>query len=320
MEYRQSPIMRAAICIILLSLTFAACGRRETSSDARDEASSDSESQVERKSSGRVVLSSEAIREAGIELSTAGPGHLSETLAVYGNVAPNAERVRNVTARFPGIVRSVTKTVGQAVRAGEVLATVESNDSLETYPINAPIGGVLTARAINPGETVGESALFVIADLSTVWAELALFPQDFIRVKAGQQVRVTSADGSLTGLGRITWVAAVGDAANQSIKARVVLDNADRRWTPGLFISAEIVVNETNLPLVVNAAALQTLDQQAVVFVASGDGFEARPVRTARSDGEVVEILSGLTAGERYVSANSFVLKAELQKSEEENE
>ena len=68
------------------------------------------------------------------------------------------------------------------------------------------------------------------------------------------------------------------------------------------------------------AEAVQTLGGKATVFIATDAGFEARPVQTGRTDGRSVEILSGLAAGEQYVSANSFVLKAELEKGEEEDE
>jgi membrane fusion protein, heavy metal efflux system len=312
--------MRATIFLtVWAGLLLSACGDREAVG-ARDNErleQSKPESEVVRT---HIALTPEAVHEAGIEVSTAGPGRLSDVLVVYGNIAPNAERVRNVTARFPGIARAVKKAAGESVRAGEVLATVESNDTLEAYPITAPITGVLTTRDINPGETVGDRTLFVIADLSTVWCELALFPQDFARVKVGQQVRVSSIDASLTGQGRIASVSALGDAANQSLKARVVLDNGNRQWTPGLFVSANIIVNETELPLTVSAEAVQTLGGKATVFIAKDSGFDARPVQTGRTDGRIAEILSGLAAGEQYVSANSFVLKAELEKGEEEDE
>jgi len=312
--------MRTTIFVsVWAGLLLSACGDREAAGARDNERPEQLEPETE---AGRthVALTPEAMHEAGIEVRTAGPGRLSEALVVYGNVAPNAERVRNVTARFPGIARSVKKAAGESVRAGEVLATVESNDSLEAYPITAPIAGVLTTRDINPGETVGDRTLFVVADLSTVWCELGLFPQDFARVKVGQQVRVSSVDGSLTGQGRIASVSALGDAANQSLKARVVLDNANRQWTPGLFVSANIVLSETELPLTVSAEAVQTLGGKATVFIAKDAGFDARPVKTGRTDQRIVEILSGISAGEQYVSSNSFVLKAELEKGDEENE
>lgn len=316
---RDLEIMRmAGSLIVLTSLLLAACGERETSATRAVESSE--EAGASEADARRITLTREAVQAVGIEVSTAGPGRLSEVLTVYGAIAPNAERVRTVTARFPGIARSVAKRVGETVRAGEVLASVESNDSLEAYPIPAPIAGVVTERQINSGETVGDRALFVVADLSTVWCDLALFPHDVARVKVGQDVRVSSVDGALTGAGRISWISVLGDTANQSIKARVVLDNANRQWTPGVFVNADIVLNESEIPLAVDAGAVQTLDGQAVVFVAEGSEFEPRPVRLARSDTRIVEILSGLAAGETYVSANSYVLKAQLEKGVAEDE
>lgn len=310
----------ASVFVVLTSLLLAACGERERSSPPEVESSSAEAAASEADANRRVSITHEAMQALDVEVNTAGPGHLSEALTVYGAIAPNAERMRTVTARFPGIARSVAKRVGEVVRAGEVLVSVESNDSLQTYPVPAPISGVVTERQINPGESVADRTLFVIADLSTVWCELALFPHDVPRVKVGQSVRVTSVDGTSTGMGRIAWISVLGDTANQSIKVRVVLDNASQQWTPGVFVNADIVLNEIELPLAVNAGAVQTLDGQSVVFVVKGEEFEARPVRIARSDGRIVEVLAGLAAGEHYVSANSYVLKAQLEKGVEDDE
>jgi cobalt-zinc-cadmium efflux system membrane fusion protein len=83
-----------------------------------------------------------------------------------------------------------------------------------------------------------------------------------------------------------------------------------------LYVTAEILLGTTALPLGVKSEALQTLDERTVVFVHEGDGFEPRPVEVGRNDGDVTEILSGISAGERYATKNSFILKAELGKGE----
>ena len=104
-----------------------------------------------------------------------------------------AERVREMAARYPGAIRDVARKIGDAVRQGETLATVESNESLQTYAVVAPLAGVITARNANPGEQTGDKALFTVADLSTVWVELSMFPRDVGKVRPGQTVRVRSA-------------------------------------------------------------------------------------------------------------------------------
>ena len=226
-----------------------------------------------------VALTPAQIKSAGIQLLTAGPAKVRETLSLYGVIAPNAERVREVTARYPGVLRSVSKRVGDAVREGETLATVESNESLRTYSIVAPLTGVVTMRKANPGEYSGESVLFTVADLSTVWVELSLFPRDVSKVRTGQSARVKSPDTELAAEGKIVYVAPFSQSANQTLTARVLLANAERRWAPGLYVTAEVTLAEADSPIAVRNEALQTLEGRSVVFVQAGEGFEAAPRR-----------------------------------------
>ena len=268
---------------------------------------------------GGVELTAEQIKAAGIVLAQAGPAKVREVLPLYGVVSPNAERVRDVAARFPGVIRSVHKKIGDSVGQGEVLAKVESDESLQTYAVTAPQAGVITARNANPGEQTGDKTLFTVADLSTVWVELSLFPRDVAKVRVGQRARVRSADSGLAGEGRVVYVAPVGSTASQTLTARVLVDNKDRRWAPGLYVNAEVTLGEGQIPLAVRSEALQSLEDKTVVFVQGEHGFEPRPVRVGRSDGEVSEVLEGLAAGETYAAANSFIIKAELGKGSAEH-
>ena len=96
----------------------------------------------------------------------------------------------------------------------------------------------------------------------------------------------------------------------------MVLENEDGRWRPGMFVTAELAIEELQVPVAVSADAIQTLEDHTVVFGRYGQYFEARPLRLGRSDGQMVEVLNGLTAGERYAAKNSFAIKAELGKSD----
>lgn len=280
-------------------------------SDEEGESHADEESAVE--------LTPEQLANAGLGLVRVGSAQLRETLPLYGVVTPNVVNVRQVTARFPGVIRGVSKSFGDEVRQGETLAVVESNESLQRYNVTAPITGVVTGRDANLGEQTGDRVLFTVVDLSTVWVELSLFPKDIGKVMTGQTVRIEGAGPSAGAEGRVIWVAPFGTSATQALSARVLLDNPDRRWAPGLYITAEVTLGESEVPLAVRNEALQTVDDRTVVFVESEHGFEPRPIRTGRTDGETTEVLSGLTAGETYVVTNSFILKAELAKGEAEH-
>ena len=268
---------------------------------------------------GHIVLTPEQIKAAGIGLVQAGPAQIRETLPLYGVIAPNAERVRDVAARFPGVIRSVTKKVGDPVRESEALATVEANESLQTYAVTAPLTGVVIARNANPGEQTGDKILFTVADLSTVWVELSLFPRDVAKVRVGQDVRVKSTEAELDATGKIVYVAPFGQAANQTLTARVLLDNPERRWAPGLYVTAEVTLAETAAPLAIRNEAVQSLEGRSVVFVRDDEGFAPREVTLGRRDNDYSEVRAGLAAGDTYAAANSFVLKAELGKGSAEH-
>lgn len=264
---------------------------------------------------GRTRIAADMARSAGIETMEAAPGVIEERVTLYGSIQANPERLRQVTARFPGMIRSVNKKAGDAVAQGDTLATIESNESLQTYAVTAPISGIITQRHANPGEAAGAGALFEVADFSSLRAELNVFPRDRGRLQRGQNVKITAADGPQTGEGQIDFVSPVGAAGAQSLVLRVTLDNRDRRWTPGQFVEGLVSVSQNQVPLLVPVSALQTFRDWNVVFLNVGEDYQARPLELGRNDGERVEVLAGLKPGERFVSANSYLVKADIEKS-----
>lgn len=264
---------------------------------------------------GRVQIAPDSAKTAGIEVEAAGPRLIHDVLPLYGRVVVAPEAVREVGARFPGVIRELRKSVGERVRADEVLARVESNDSLRVYDVTAPIGGVVTARMANPGQQAGAAPLLTVSDTSQVWAELAVFPRDVPRVRPGQAVRLAGADGSPTGSGRIARIAPAGGAGNPALTVWASIDDPGAAWTPGLYVTAEVLTGGGEVPLAVRASALQAFRDFTVVFARVGDTYEVRMLELGRSDGEFVEVLGGLKPGTEYVSENSYLIKADIEKS-----
>jgi cobalt-zinc-cadmium efflux system membrane fusion protein len=263
---------------------------------------------------GRTTIAADVARDAGIETGVAGPGAISDELVLYGAIFPDATRVRAVHARFTGLIRSVSRNVGDAVRSGDTLATIESNESLQTYTVTAPIGGTVTARHAAPGEQTDAEPLFEIVDFSYVWAELDVFSRDRARLRTGLPVAVTADDGTAA-TGSIDYLAPVGDRASQRVTARVTLDNADGRWTPGRFVEGRVTIGTTPVELAVPLSALQQFREFDVVFAQVGDVYEARMLTLGRRDTRFVEVLEGLTPGTVYVTENSYLIKADIEKS-----
>ena len=312
-----------AALVLSLPLCLIGCGQSkevESGTTAQGDDVSDHEEGeghgAEAEGGSSIKLSVEAAQAAGIEIATSGPARIRETLLLYGTVKPNAERVRDITARFPGVIRSMKKQVGDAVKEGETLATIESDESLRTYAVGSPLSGIVTARSGNPGEKASEASLYTVADLASVWVELSLFPRDLVKVHTGQAVRIRSVDEGLTADGKIVYIASLGQSASQTLSARVVLQNTDRRWAPGLYVDGEVTLSEAEAPVAVKSSALQTVENAHVVFVQNQHGFTPQPVIVGRADSEYTEIRSGLEAGRRYAAANSFVLKSDLGKGE----
>lgn len=305
--------LNLSIVLLVAPLVLAACG------GAAPESAKESAEPTEESSGAQVELSAEQLKAAGITLDKAGPAQIREVLPLYGVVAPNAERVREVAARFPGVIRSVEHKLGDTVRQGDLLANIESNESLQVYAVRSPISGVISARNANPGEQTGDKPLFVVVDLSTVWVELSLFARDASKVKAGQSVLVKSPVAEFSSQGRVTYVGPFGNS-NQALTARVEVPNPGNRWAPGLYVTGEVTLAQRAAALAVRSSAIQMIEDRPVVFVRSDGRFSSHPVTLGKTDGERTEVLQGLSAGDEYAAANSYVIKAELRKSEAEED
>jgi len=80
-------------------------------------------------------------------------------------------------------------------------------------------------------------------------------------------------------------------------------------------VTISLADEETVVPIAVPVDAIQTFRDWSVVFIAVADTYEVRPVELGRSDGRLVEIVSGLDPGELYVSKNSYLIKADIEKA-----
>jgi membrane fusion protein, heavy metal efflux system len=188
-------------------------------------------------------------------------------------------------------------------------------DSLARHEVRAPIDGTVVERNVTTGESVtADTPIFTITDLSTVWVELSVYAKDLGAVRQGQSAVVVSTDLGIEAAGRIDFIGQLVGEQTRSAPARLTLANPAGTWRPGLFVTVTLVREETRVPIVVSADAIQTFRDWQVVFVRFGDWFEARPLELGRTDGPWVEVLGGLKVGDEYAGANSFAVKAEIGK------
>ncbi|WP_226646698.1 efflux RND transporter periplasmic adaptor subunit [Microbulbifer variabilis] len=261
---------------------------------------------------GRVQISAPMAEKAGIKTAVAGPGTIKESVTLYGKTAIDHRSISHVRARYPGTVVSIEKALGDLVEKGEKLATIESNDSLQTYSLVAPISGQIIDKQTSRGEFSGERVLFTIANYTQLWAELQVFPTRRSQISRGQKVSIVA--GNRTFDSTISSLAPGGNGQPFAI-ARVAIENPNDLWTTDLMVQGQVITSENPVPLVVENRALQPFRDWTVVFIKVGDAYEIRPLKLGRSDGRVTEVLSGLNVGDRYVTENSYLIKADIEKS-----
>lgn len=208
------------------------------------------------------------------------------------------------------------RLVAMGVPAGSVRSlTSAPAERLSRLDIRAPLTGTVIERQVTVGESVtADQKLFVIGDMSSVWVDVSVYAKDLASVKVGQEAAIISADLGQETSGRVSFIGPLVGEETRTATARIVLENRGAQWRPGLFVTVRLTRDTTTLPVAVAVEAIQTFRDWQVVFVRYGDWFEARPLELGRSDGKWVEVIKGLSPGERYAVANSFAVKAEIGK------
>jgi membrane fusion protein, heavy metal efflux system len=273
----------------------------------------------------RVKLTPEQRANAHLTIEEARPARVETMISVYGKVAPNEETLVHVVPRFPGIVKAINKRLGDVVQRGEILARIESNESLKSYDVMSEMDGTIIQKDITLGELVkDDKTIFTVANLDTVWIDLNIFRHDFGALSVGSRVEFHTGEGHVVGekhiQAKVSYISPFGSEGSQTILARCVVPNKEGILRPGLYVDGEVVTGEVDAPVVVKNSALQEIEGKTVVFVEKHDRFEARPVQLGVKDNQQTQVTSGLAAGESYVAENSFIIKAELGKGEAEHE
>lgn len=261
---------------------------------------------------GRIAMTTDVAQASGLTTAIAGEGVLQERIKLYGNIVADPLRVSHIQARYPGLIRSVKPTIGARVKAGDVLATVESNESLREYPLLAPIDGVVVERHANAGEFSADRVLFTLLDERVLELHLQAFPTDAAKIKTGQAITIR-ANGQQAQSKTEYITPRHGETPTLEVHAPV--DNSAGNWVPNQAVEGWVDIAQTPVPLMVDNRALQSFRDWQVVFIQIGDTYEIRPLELGRTDGQFTEVLGGLNAGDSYVVENSFLLKADLEKS-----
>ena len=263
---------------------------------------------------GRTQIADALAQSMGIETDVVASQEMEERLKVYGALTLPANATRNISARFPGEIKSLNTELGKRVKKGQVLMTIEANESLQRYNVVSPIDGVVTAQNVGVGEQSSDRALLTITNTSELVAELNVYPMDQSKVKLGADVNI-----QIPGFEDVV-TASLSDTlhqltAEQAKVYRAVIDNSDNQLTQGQFITGQILVDTYTVDMAVKAEGLQGFRDFTVVYGKFGDQYEVRMLELGRKSGAWVEVLSGIPLGTEYVTTNSYIIKADIEKS-----
>ncbi|WP_339723289.1 efflux RND transporter periplasmic adaptor subunit [uncultured Paraglaciecola sp.] len=294
-------------------LVFIVCSALGLFSSTTIQASEGEHGKKEALKDERVFMSDSMAQKMGVMTQSVQTGSLNITTTVYGNIVTDPASLSHVRARFDGMVTKVNANLGNKVKKGETLAVVESNESLKSYPVAAPFSGTVIARHANEGELSNGQVLFSIANYDDVWAQLKVFPQQLSDIAEKQPVQL-----SLSGAALDTTIQHILPSPDEKpyVLAYAKIANTSGQWPVGAAIKGLVTINKLDVAMMVPKTSIQEFEGASVVFVKEGDEYRPVPVVLGQQDNHNIEVLSGLHIADVIVSQNSYLFKADLEKSE----
>ena len=310
--------MKHLLLVPLLAAALVGCGKKEaveTKPESKPEAKHDA---------NIVTLTKENLEHMTLNVEPATLGNLGMALKAAGRVSVNLNKTAKVTPTLGGRLVKLNFDLNDRVKAGDVLALVESPELLgKQLELKAPIDGVIIERTATIGELVEKgNAVCTISEPAQLWVIAEIKERDIAAVKVGQESSFTVLPYPQEQFhGKVVLIGNQVEAASRTLEVRIAADNTDGRLKPGMFADVEIVTTVLENVLQISDRSLQTEGEEQIVFVAQGDNkFEKRVVKLGLEQQHRVQVLDGLKAGDKVVTEGSFILKSELLKGEMEVE
>ena len=310
--------MKHLLLVPLLAAALVGCGKKEaveTKPESKPEAKHDA---------NIVTLTKENLEHMTLKIEPAILGNLGMTLKAAGRVSANLNKTAKVTPTLGGRLVKLNFDLNDRVKAGDVLALVESPELLgKQLELKAPIDGVIIERTATIGELVEKgNAVCTISEPAQLWVIAEIKERDIAAVKVGQESSFTVLPYPQEQFhDKVVLIGNQVEAASRTLEVRIAADNTDGRLKPGMFADVEIVTTVLENVLQISDRSLQTEGEEQIVFVAQGDNkFEKRVVKLGLEQQHRVQVLDGLKAGDKVVTEGSFILKSELLKGEMEVE
>jgi len=245
-----------------------------------------------------IELDDDALESSGMSLEEVKSIEIQPHISVRGQITENGNRSMNVKPRFSGIVRAVYKDFGDQVRKGDPLLLVENAATRSSYTIRTAIDGIVADKTVVSGAFIPENeSVMRIVSLDSVWFRARVPVSEAEKLQVGFAAEVDDRLLGAKGKGRVLYVSPVVDEDTQACDVRVELDNSSGYWKIGSFAKADIFLAALNVKVAVNTAAIQSMNEQLVVFKKVDEEFTPVSVSLGWSDEQWTEITAGLDVG-----------------------
>lgn len=250
--------------------------------------------------------------------------HRTEQLVEIG--AASREELEQSIAKIESMRAELASKRQQLMLLGMTAQQVDALKSAaqvnSLIPVISPAAGTILTRSVNQGEVVPTGKeIFRTADLSTVWVVGQIYEKDFSAVRLGERAAIsTPAYPGRTLSGQVSYIDPRVDTQTRTAQVRIEVPNPGEMLKIGMFV--DVIFGEVpsgvnkEKAVLVPKAAVQTIGSKQVVFVATnnpGEFVQRNVIAGSESDG-MISIYQGLNAGERVVTAGSFLLRAESLK------
>lgn len=251
-----------------------------------------------------------------IGLTTASPvvRELFKKIKLSGEIVPNGDSLQYIHPRFTGLVTKVNAGPGDFVKQGETLAEIQNNETMSTYTVKSLLAGTIIERDVTVGQIVSEETkIFSVADLKSVWVEFDLHLKDKPFVNKGQDIFIHGVGTAMQTKGSVSQISPTLSHEKRSFSVRVVLENINNVWSPGMFVRGTLNTPVQNSSLTVPNEAIQSYNERDIVFVLEEENvFTLTYVTLGTKDDEHTAILSGLSSEDKVVTKGAFDLKSKL--------
>jgi multidrug efflux pump subunit AcrA (membrane-fusion protein) len=249
----------------------------------------------------------------------------AEYLQIHGRVAapPGSRTAEDARLDVELLASTTAKLRLLGFEEPDFASLLSAHSPLPALGIRAPMSGtvveteVMAGSAVEPGTCLAE-----VADLATLWVLADVYEKDLASAYPGAKAELAfAAYPGEAFAGTLTQVGPVMDDQTRTVKCRLEVRNPGGRLKPGMFAAVRIFAAEPLSLLAVPEEAVRMAEGKAVVFVEMGPGrYVRRDIEKGRTVEGFVEVVKGLSAGERVVTAGSFDVKAEMLKSAAEGE